>query len=257
MIKPKNTSWNKVAEWYDSYLEDREDTYHALVVLPNLLRLMKIRPDEKILDLACGQGFFSREFAKAGALVTGVDSSSELISLARKRSLDQMKRLQFKIASAHSLPFLYEKSIDMITLIFALQNIVNVDDILRECGRVLRTEGKICLVMNHPVLRVPKQSSWGWDEKQHVQYRRLDSYMSESKNKIEMNPSTDTQLITWSFHRPLQWYFKFFVKNGLMVTHLEEWISPKKSENGPRSGAEDRARKEIPLFLYLELKKSC
>ena len=43
-------------------------------------------------------------------------------------------------------------------------------------------------------------------------------------------------------------------KAGLAITRLEEWISHKKSEEGPRATAEDVARKEIPLFLMLEMR---
>lgn len=38
-------------------------------------------------------------------------------------------------------------------------------------------------------------------------------------------------------------------------TGLEEWISDKKSQPGPRSESEDKARKESPLFLFIEAKK--
>jgi hypothetical protein len=62
-------------------------------------------------------------------------------------------------------------------------------------------------------------------------------------------------MFTVSFHRPLQFYFKIFSKLGFAVERLEEWNSNKKSEAGPRAKAEDKARKEIPLFLYMCVKK--
>jgi len=70
-----------------------------------------------------------------------------------------------------------------------------------------------------------------------------------------MNPGARTSVHTISFHRSPQFYFKKFSKNGFAVTRLEEWISHRKSEKGPRAMAEDHARKEIPLFLCLEIKK--
>ena len=56
------TSWGGVADWYDSYLETNPDSYQEKVIAPNLLRLIDIKKGMKILDLACGQGFFSRKF---------------------------------------------------------------------------------------------------------------------------------------------------------------------------------------------------
>ena len=60
---------------------------------------------------------------------------------------------------------------------------------------------------------------------------------------------------TISFHRPLQSYIQSLHKAGMAVTRLEEWISHKKSQKGPRAIEEDRIRKEIPMFLMLEAAK--
>ena len=70
-----------------------------------------------------------------------------------------------------------------------------------------------------------------------------------------MHPGMKDSEETISYHRSLQDFFKAFSKSNLAVTRLEEWISHKKSEQGPRQKAEDLARKEIPLFLMLEAKK--
>ena len=50
-------------------------------------------------------------------------------------------------------------------------------------------------------------------------------------------------------------YFKQLQKAGFLVSRLEEWVSHKTSEAGPREAAENRARNEFPLFLFLEAVK--
>src|SRR3989338_2489993 len=100
LIMDKQTSWDNVAEWYDGLLQGGGDTYQKKVILPNILRSLNIQKGEKILDLACGQGFFSREFAREGAEVTGVDSSKKLIELAKKNS---PKNIVFEAWPAESL----------------------------------------------------------------------------------------------------------------------------------------------------------
>ena len=67
----KQTSWGHVADWYDSYMRE-EGTYQKDLILPNLQRVMEIRRARRCLT-RCGQGS-QREFAAAGATVTGVDS---------------------------------------------------------------------------------------------------------------------------------------------------------------------------------------
>jgi ubiquinone/menaquinone biosynthesis C-methylase UbiE len=249
----KDTSWNKVANWYDKLLEKDDDSFQQKVILPNLLRSIKLDKNQVILDLACGQGFFSRILAEGGAKVIASDISPELINLAKKH---KSKPVDYHIAPADSINFCADKSIDQIVIILALQNIKNVDGVFKECARVLKEKGSLFLVLNHPAFRTPKVSSWQWDEVEKVQYRRLDAYLSEFQTEIDMHPGQKNSEKTVSFHRPLQWYLKMLRKHGLAVTKLEEWISHREPTRGPRFIAEDRARKEFPLFLFLEIKKT-
>lgn len=244
------TSWEGATNWYQRLLE-KEDTYQRKVILPNLLRLLEIKRGETILDLACGPGFFSHEFLQKGAKVIGVDSSKEMIELAREYN----QGIGFKIGSADNLNFLVPNSIDKITIILAIQNIENLNDVFGECSRVSKPKGKLFLVMNHPAFRIPKASSWEWDKENKVLYRRVDRYISEDRIKIQMHPGARPNEYTISFHRPLQSYFKALRKSNFCVSRLEEWISYKKSDSGPRAPAENKIRKEIPMFLFIEAVK--
>jgi ubiquinone/menaquinone biosynthesis C-methylase UbiE len=245
----KDTSWGGVASWYDELLEKESGTYQKELVLPNVLRLLGLKKGDVILDLACGQGFFSREFYKAGAKVYASDIAKELIEIARKNS---PKDIFFYNAPAHDISFLHEKSVDKVAIILAIQNIENMQEVFAECRRVLKDNGSMLLVLNHPAFRVPQASGWGWDEEKKIQYRRMDTYMSENRTKIAMDPGKSGKHFTISFHRPLQVYFKALQKSGFLVKKLEEWISHKESKPGPRAIAENNARKEIPLFMCLE-----
>jgi len=248
----KDTSWGGVAGWYDEHLESA-DTYHAQVILPNLVRLLDIKKGERVLDLACGQGYFARAYAATGASVVATDIAPELIEIAKKKDA---AGIEYRVAKGQELGFLADGSVQKGACVLALQNIKPYQEVLAELARVLAPGGVFYFVLNHPAFRIPKESSWGWDEKEEVQYRRVDSYLSESRVEIDMEPgSRGEHATTVSFHRPLQVYFKAFQKAGFSVTRLEEWTSHKTSDSGPRAAAENRARKEFPLFLTLELRK--
>jgi SAM-dependent methyltransferase len=119
-----------------------------------------------------------------------------------------------------------------------------------------RTPGRLVIVMMHPCFRGPKCTAWGWDEQADVQYRRVDRYLVPRKEPIVTHPGSDPTHYTWSYHRPLQAYVKALRNAGLLVDALEEWPSHKTSEpGGPRSAAENLARKEIPMFLALRAVK--
>ena len=247
----KDTSWDNSATWYDDLLE-RGGTYQSDLILPNLLRLLNIKDCTKVLDVGCGTGFFSRHFARAGAVVTGVDLGRDLIKVAQERS---DKKIQYHVSSAAEMNFLPDNSFDKLVIVLALQNMDEPSKVMHECARVLKKEGRMFLVLNHPTFRVPQKSSWGWDQENKIQYRRVDAYLSTAKSKIQMHPGDDPSVHTWTFHRSLQDYFKVFAKNNLVVSRLEEWISHKNTSAGPRAAAENFARKEIPLFMCLELIK--
>ncbi|MDO8602173.1 MAG: class I SAM-dependent methyltransferase [bacterium] len=273
--KKFETSWGGVAQWYHDTVEEK-GSYQKDLILPNLLRLMDIHAGETVLDLACGEGFFSRRFNRLGAKVFASDISKELIEIAKKDK--DVQGVQFDVSSADAIPFIKDSSIDKAVIVLALQNIENVPGVFAECSRVLKQNGKLYFVINHPAFRIPKQSSWGWDEVANrgaysanrengetIQYRRVDRYLSELREKIDMRPSLGrhesassqpkSASTTISFHRPLQYFAKSLKKNGFAITGMEEWSSDRKSEPGPRAEAENRARIEIPMFMFIEARK--
>ena len=251
--KSQKTSWEPVASWYDALLAG-EDTYQSKVILPNLLRLLP--PKGRIIDIACGQGFFSREYAKAGANVLGIDISPELIQRAREQ---KVQNAHFEVASASHMEMAETGAYDGAILVLALQNIEDLQGTLAETSRALTKDGVLVIVLNHPCFRIPRASAWGYDERAKVQYRRIERYGVPFSMKIDMTPGASPgakkKVHTVSFHRPLQDYVKALAKAGFSLTGLEEWISHKKSEYGPRASAEDAARKEFPLFLALVARK--
>lgn len=246
-LTPKHTSWGRDAAWYDELLQ-KPGTYQEEVVLPNTLRLLELTPGMSVVDIACGQGYFSRACASAGAVVTGVDASSDLIATAR----DAGKGPTYQVGDAAVLDGIPDTSFDRAMIILAIQNIEQVAATFQQARRVLKKDGRLVMVMNHPAFRIPKHSDWDWNEEGTVQYRRQDRYLSELRENIQTHPGSDPDRYTISFHRPLQFYVKALAKAGFAVTRLEEWTSNRVSQPGPRAAAEDRARAEFPLFLCLE-----
>ncbi len=248
----KDTSWGKVADWYHNHLSDK-DSYHSQVITPNLLRVMDVSAADTVLDLACGTGFLSEVFHSRHAKVIGVDIGAELIDLAREHA---SKDITFFVSPSHKLSFIKTGSITKIAVVLAIQNIREVRETLEECKRVLVPGGSLFIVMNHPAFRIPGGSSWEWDSKTNRQYRRIEQYLSEKTVEIAMHPGREPSEKTVSFHRSLQFYMKHARGAGFALTRLEEWISHKTSGFGPRQKEEDRIRKEIPLFMMLELTSS-
>lgn len=253
-LKKADTSWGNSATWYQNHLQS-EDTYHAKVILPALLRLVGDLKGKHILDLACGQGYFAKAFLEHKGQVTGIDISKELIAFAESNQKKVVPKVAYFATPADDLYMIKDASQDIVVCVLALQNIENIIGTFKEVSRVLKKGGRFLFVINHPAFRIPKESEWGYDETTKSQFRRIDAYLSESKVKMDMTPGAELEKdkkYTISFHRPLQYWSKALHKHQFAITRMEEWESHKESEKGPRQAAENKARKEIPLFLMVE-----
>lgn len=261
-LRNNPTSWGEVSSWYDEYLQD-EDTYQAQVIAPNLMRLLSIRDtavNAYILELGCGQGFFLNMVMDAAGPkkinLEGVDVSKELLDIAEK---DLGRIVTLTHTEAANLSHIKDTTVDLVYSVLALQNMSNLDEVIGEVKRVLSDSGRFIAVINHPAFRVPKQSDWHFSKDRNAQGRVVYTYMSDKKFAIDMHPgqsaSGQKTQETYSFHHPLQYYSKTFAKHGLCISKIEEWISHKVSEEGPKKRMEDDSRKEIPMFMCFEIRK--
>jgi ubiquinone/menaquinone biosynthesis C-methylase UbiE len=246
--RARETHWENVADWYDTLVGHEGSEFHQHVVLPGVTRLLAAKAGESVIDVACGQGVLCRLLRHAGVTLTGVDASPALIEAARQRGPGDIR---YDIGDARDLSFLPEASFDAAACVLAIQNMHPIRPVFESIRRVLRPWGRLVIVMMHPAFRGPKETSWGWDDEAKVQYRRVDRYLVPRKTPIVAHPGSAPGVYTWSFHKPLELYFKALRQAGMLVDALEEWPSHKTSDSGPRAPAENVARKEIPMFLAL------
>lgn len=243
-----DTDWGEVAEWYDQLVGDRGSEYHRQVVIPGTLRLLALQAGDAVVDIACGQGVLCRALHERGVTVSGVDAAPELVRAARERGPDE---IQYFVGDARDLAFLPSDPFTAAACVLAIQNIHPIRPVCTGVARLLKPGGRFVLVMMHPCFRGPKETSWGWDERQKVQYRRVDRYLLPRKVPIATHPGKNARQYTWTFHKPIEAYVKALADAGLLIDTMEEWPSHKTSTSGPRAAAENLARKEIPLFMAI------
>ena len=245
-----DTAWRKQSSQYKRSI-DRDDSYQKSLILPGLIDIIKPSGRELVLDIGCGTGFFSHALARSVKKVVGIDPAPDMIAAAAKQ---RSANVSFLVGDAMKLPPLKEKY-NLALMVMMIQNVSDMGAAFSEAARNLLPGSQLIIVMNHPVFRIPRQSAWGWDEERKLQYRRIDSYMTENKIPIEMRPGTNKKIVTWSFHRPFSAYAQALRQAGFSIDDVQEWVSPKSSDPGARAKAEDRARKEFPLFLTIVARK--
>lgn len=258
-----STGWDHVAAWYDKLVGEGQSDHHSAVIVPGALRLLDLQRGERLLDVACGEGVLARAAAQLGARVDGVDASSRLIDAAKQRAGSNE---HYIVGDAQQLDSLaLEPGFDAASCIMALMNIDSIEAVFRGVAAALTPGGRFVAVALHPAFRAPGQTSWQWDEpaeherrdrkSDQKQYRRVDGYLTPYAHPIVMNPGAAARgrkpITTTTHHRPLQTYFATLARCGFLVDALEEWPSQRKSDPGPRADEENRARREIPLFLAI------
>lgn len=245
-----NTSWSGVSHWYSDLVGDSGHYYHKQVILPNVKKILDLQPKDSLLDLACGEGVMER-FIPEDQKYLGIDIADGLLTAARKKAKSAQHRFMlWNLTRPVKFPEQYTKAV----CILALQNMVDGKKCIQNAADGLQKNGQFVLVLNHPCFRIPRQSSWGMDEKNKLQYRKINRYYSDLEIPIQMSPGKNTGKQTWSYHHPLQTYFSWLKQAGFVVEDCLEWVSDKESQ-GKAAKMENRARAEIPLFLCLVARK--
>lgn len=247
----KNTSWSPVAKWYSGLVGDSGHYFHQNVIFPRLASLIAPKAGESLLDVGCGQGVYARTIPH-NVNYTGIDSSKDLIMEAKKLTKNA-KQTYFVADATKGLPVPAE-SYDHAVSILALQNMKDSASVITHVGVALKTGGDFVFVINHPSFRIPRQSSWGVDAANKLEYRRVNRYLSSLEIPINAHPGLSDSPMTWTYHQPIEYFVKALKAAGMWVTDLEEWTSDKKSV-GKAAKGENRARAEFPLFLAIRAQK--
>lgn len=249
--RPPKTTWQQVSKWYNESVGEEGHYYHQHIIIPGVIRLLKLKAGDALLDLACGQGVLARHLPQ-GVNYLGIDISPGLIRAATQHSRKPQHR--FQVADL-TKKLKLETPFSHAAIILALQNMADPLAVLKNAASGLGKNGQLLIVLNHPCFRVPRQSSWQIDEQKKWQFRRVDRYFKPMEIPIQMHPGAgQASEQTISFHHPLSSYFHWLSEAGFVVENMEEWCSNKES-TGKNAKMENRTREEFPLFLCLICRK--
>lgn len=120
-----------------------------------IIRLAGVMPNDKVLDLGCGTGFFTLELARRGAEVDGVDNSADMLEVAEAKAHREKLPVSFHKTKADILPFA-SQSFDLVVGITVLCFAERPDLILREAYRLLKDSGRIVIG------ELNRLSYWSW-----------------------------------------------------------------------------------------------
>jgi SAM-dependent methyltransferase len=141
-IEPHNekpaATWNSAGDAYDEISRGIADSIeHAIFRLSP-------RPGERILDLATGTGWTSRQLALRGARVTGVDLGADLVEAARARARAARLEIEDVVGDAERLQ-LEDASFDAVISTYGVMFASRPEAAAAEVARVCKRGGRLAL----------------------------------------------------------------------------------------------------------------
>jgi demethylmenaquinone methyltransferase/2-methoxy-6-polyprenyl-1,4-benzoquinol methylase len=107
--------------------------------------LARVRPGERVLDVATGSGDLARAFAKRGARVWMCDINARMLGHGRDRVLEAGLLATPVRCDAERLPFA-AGAFDCVSVAFGLRNMTRKDAALAEMARVLKRGGRLLVL---------------------------------------------------------------------------------------------------------------
>jgi SAM-dependent methyltransferase len=243
--------WEQMTGWRDEKLGEEGDLWHRTLIDPPLLDLAGNVDGIRVLDLACGNGYLSRRFARQGDAVTGVDANAPLIERVRVREAREPLGITFHVADAANLEMLEDGAFDLVVCNMALMDIENAAGAIREVARVLQQEGRFVVGLSHPCFDKINTSGWAIEHVYPVTtiWRKMSRYREVSADDLPWEVEAGQVVRTRSYHRPLSWYFRALRASGLVVAALEE---PEPTEEFLAASSQGAWIAEIPLHCVIE-----
>jgi demethylmenaquinone methyltransferase/2-methoxy-6-polyprenyl-1,4-benzoquinol methylase len=149
--------FDRVAERYDLMNDLMSLGLHRLWKA-FAVSVARIRPGERVLDVASGSGDLARSFAARGAEVWMSDINGPMLSRGRDRLLDAGRAVPAVRCDAEHLPFA-DAQFDCVSVGFGLRNMTHKDAALAEMARVLKPGGRL-LVLEFSQIWKPLQKPY-------------------------------------------------------------------------------------------------
>ena len=142
-----------------------------------IFRYLNPKSNEKICDVACGCGEYSKKLSKKGCKVTGSDMDQKSVKIARILS----ENGKCVISTAEKLPF-KPTTFDKVVSVCALEHFKDDEAAIREMYRVLKSNGTLVLTVDSLTYKISKDILAAHRAKNYV----VNYYsLTKLKNKLE------------------------------------------------------------------------
>jgi len=208
--------YDPIAAWYAESLRSGSPV-HA-VAMPALLQLAGEVAGLAVCDLACGNGIASRELARRGASVIGIDLSSAMLEIARAEEENEPAGIRYVQGNIQHLPEIPTAAFDGAVCSLALMDIADLDAVLSEAARFVRPGGWLAATITHPCFQGPETR---WTGKAGgVVKREVRGYFREGYWQSDNPHGVRGQV--GAYHRTLSTFINALIRVGWIIEEMCE-----------------------------------
>jgi 2-polyprenyl-3-methyl-5-hydroxy-6-metoxy-1,4-benzoquinol methylase len=251
--------WNDAADAFNEFVETGLDYYRTDVHGPALLEACGDVRGQRVLDLGCGQGWFSRQLATAGGQVTGIDWSTGMIEHARR--IEEARHFQaqrdmpggvtYDLLDATELAARFEPgTFDLVTACMSLMDMPRPRAVLAAAARLAP---RIVFSIPNPVTDAPHRV-WKRDAAGHKLALEIDRYFETTSGVMQWDMKRLVHhFATVQYRYTLEQWSQMLESAGLMIARLRE-PRPSEAMIATRPELGDAAR--LPYFLIIDARVS-
>lgn len=244
-------AWNEGARAWEAFVEGGADFYRHEVHGPALLSACGPVDGLRVLDLGCGQGYFTRKLARAGAAVIGVDLADELVASAREHEAREPVGARYeRLGAAEASARWPAGHFDRVTSCMAVQDMAEVPRVLQGAFALLRPGGRMVFSVPHPATDTAYRE-WDRDLAGRKRALKLDRYFEGGPATCHWNmPRLEYHWRTPCWRYTISEWSDLIADAGFLVARLHE---PRPTAEQVRRVPELEDCARMPYFLIFDL----
>lgn len=220
--------WDEIAEYWDDYMGEKSNQFHRELIRPYTEALLNPLEGQTILDIACGNGNFSRRLAEIGANIIAFDYSPKMIERAKLRSVQHVDRIEYKVMDAtkyDDLLFLGTGAFDSAVANMAFMDIADLVPLVQALKKLVKPAGAVVFSITHPCFQSPAMRKIYETEEQNGEIISRSSIQifhyqtPQPYQAIGIKGQSTPHLM---FHRSLSYYCQLFFQAGFILDGIEE-----------------------------------